>query len=292
MNPTPLISVIIPTCHRNDLLAKCLDRLAPGQQTLAADRYEVIVTDDGSQTTACELMQQQYAWAKWAAGPRKGPAANRNHGARSAQGQWLVFTDDDCLPDAQWLAAYEEGITIHPEMRVFEGRTYVDRPRCSCAEIAPANETGGYLWSCNFAIQKQLFDQIHGFDERFPYAAMEDMDLEYRLRQLNCGCQFVPLAAVCHPWRPTGGWIQLKRHQYSRLVFLSLHPEELAKTNFKYYAWCLLRDLIKQVIPGIIEYRGRGVQALLLWYLSSIQTTLLILRLELNPKFRRKFIEP
>lgn len=42
-----LFSVVIPTCRRNDLLAKCLDRLAPGQQTLSPDQYEVIVTDDG-----------------------------------------------------------------------------------------------------------------------------------------------------------------------------------------------------------------------------------------------------
>jgi glycosyltransferase involved in cell wall biosynthesis len=70
MTDTPIFSVIIPTYHRNDLLAKCLDCLAPGTQTLHTEQYEVIVTDDGSQTTAEEMIKQQYPWAKWVAGPR------------------------------------------------------------------------------------------------------------------------------------------------------------------------------------------------------------------------------
>ncbi len=46
-----MISVIIPTRHWNDSLADCLRRLAPGAPTLPANRYEVIVTDDGSAMT-------------------------------------------------------------------------------------------------------------------------------------------------------------------------------------------------------------------------------------------------
>ena len=35
-------SVIVPTCHRPHFLAVCLERLAPGRQTLAARDYEVV----------------------------------------------------------------------------------------------------------------------------------------------------------------------------------------------------------------------------------------------------------
>ena len=91
------ISVIIPTCHRNASLAKCLDCLAPGTQTLPPEQYEVIVTDDGSRSTAQQMVQENYPWVLWIAGPCRGPAANRNNGAEAAQGQWLAFTDDDCL---------------------------------------------------------------------------------------------------------------------------------------------------------------------------------------------------
>ncbi|MFM6509421.1 MAG: glycosyltransferase family 2 protein, partial [Dolichospermum sp.] len=137
--------------------------------------------DDGYQSTAQEMIEQNYPWVKWVAGPGKGPAANRNNGAKYATGEWLAFTDDDCLPDPQWLASYGEAIANNKSYLVFEGRTYVDRPRKNLAETSPINESGGYLWSCNFSIQKQLFESLGGFDERFPYAAMEDVDLRLRL---------------------------------------------------------------------------------------------------------------
>ena len=101
-----LISVVIPTRERNATLALCLDRLAPGAQTLPHDQYEVIVADDSAGHLAFELVRDRYPWARWQEGPRRGPAANRNAGARAARGTWLVFTDDDCLPDPIWLEAY------------------------------------------------------------------------------------------------------------------------------------------------------------------------------------------
>jgi glycosyltransferase involved in cell wall biosynthesis len=110
----PYFSVIIPTYHRNDLLAKCLDCLADGIQTLPFEQYKVIVTDDGSETTAEEMIRECYPWVQWVAGPHKGPAANRNNGAKYAKGKWLAFTDDDCLPDPQWLETYAEATVAEP----------------------------------------------------------------------------------------------------------------------------------------------------------------------------------
>jgi GT2 family glycosyltransferase len=262
--------VIIPTYHRNDLLAKCLDCLAPGVQTLPPEQYEVIITDDGSQTTAEEIIRDRYPWVKWVAGPRKGPAANRNNGARYAQGEWLVFTDDDCLPDPQWIEAYAKAIVSKPSCFVFEGRTYVDRPRKSLAEISPINESGGYLWSCNFAIQRQLFESLAGFDEQFPYAAMEDVDLSRRLTKRGYKFSFIPTASVCHPWRPKGGRKKIRQHQESTLIYLSLHPEESVQINSQYYLSYTLNSFLKFTIPGLLHFRGLGIKEALTEHLESL----------------------
>ncbi|NEO44549.1 glycosyltransferase [Moorena sp. SIO3I6] len=285
MNSTPLFSVIIPTYHRNDLLAKCLDCLAPGVQTLPAEQYEVIVTDDGSQTTAEEMIREKYPWAKWVAGPRKGPAANRNNGAKYAQGEWLAFTDDDCLPDRQWLEAYAVAIGADPSCLVFEGRTYVDRPRRSLGETSPINESGGYLWSCNFAIQKQLFKSLSGFDERFPYAAMEDVDLRLRITNSGCKYSFIKAASVCHPWRFQGGWKKLKQHQDSTFVYLSIHPEELLIINSIYYLRLAFYGFFKSTIPEILKLKFSGLIYALLEHLSFLQMAFFIWRYKrrLNP---------
>src|SRR5438045_1828179 len=105
-----LLSVIIPTCNRPHLLAKCLERLEPGAQALPHERYEVIVSDDGAEHSAQRLIAAHFSWAIHAPGPRKGPAANRNNGARRGRNEWLVFSVDDCLPDHNWLSAYTDAI--------------------------------------------------------------------------------------------------------------------------------------------------------------------------------------
>jgi GT2 family glycosyltransferase len=193
------ISVIIPTCHRNDLLAKCLDCLAPDAQTLSPEQYEVIVTDDGSKSTAEQMVREQYPWAKWVAGPCKGPAANRNTGAKYAQGEWLVFTDDDCLPTASWLASYAASIT--DANSVYEGKTICVEGVTSPLYQSPINLTGGCLWSCNFMIRSSLFRELDGFDTEFAMPAMEDIDLHERLCQRGQSGLFVDAAIVDHPPR-------------------------------------------------------------------------------------------
>lgn len=270
MNSQFLFSVIVPTYHRNESLAKCLDCLSNGVQSLPAAQYEVIVTDDGSQTTAGEMIRDRYPWVKWVAGPRQGPAANRNHGATYAQGEWLAFTDDDCLPDPQWLEAYAKAIEAEPSILVFEGRIYVDRPRRTLSETSPTNESGGYLWSCNFAIQRQMFKFLAGFDERFPYAAMEDVDLRLRLTKMGYKFIFIKSASVCHPWRPKGGWRNYQQHQESTLIYLSIHSEELVNINYQSYLWSTLYRLVKLTIPGIFKFRASGIKEAILEHIADL----------------------
>lgn len=194
-----MISVIIPTCHRNDLLAKCLETLAPGAQTLAAEHYEVIVTDDGSRATAEEMMRTHFPWAKWVPGPRRGPAANRNNGARHGLGDWLAFVDDDCLPDRRWLKAIHEA--AEAGVVVVEGKTItpdkVDNPFRQGVE----NLQGGVYWSCNLALERGEFFKLGGFDEDFLEAGGEDMEFAFRIQRQRLAAVFCPAALVRHPTR-------------------------------------------------------------------------------------------
>ena len=193
----PKISVVIPTCHRNDALAQCLDRLKPGVQTLVADDYEVIVSDDGSKSTAQAMIREHYPWVQWIAGPRRGPAANRNCGVGVARGAHLVFTDDDCLPSPQWLQAYANAIGQGDG--VYEGMTEATGPLRRPFVIAPVSFPGGKLWSCNMMVERGLFDKMNGFDEGFPYASDEDTDFRERVKAAGYTLYFVTDALLYHP---------------------------------------------------------------------------------------------
>jgi len=224
----PRISVVIPTYQRNDLLAKCLEALAPGTQ-LATDEYEVIVTDDGRNKTAEQLVREQFPWAIWTQGPQRGPAANRNHGASLAQADWLAFTDDDCIPRPGWLKALLDATSSGRQ--VYEGRTTTDLPMKGPRWQAPVNETGGYLWSCNLLLTRELFDRLNGFDEGFPYPHQEDVDLRIRLEKLGESWDFVPQAEIFHPQRPAIPWYKRGRAQQSSVYLCHKHGQPLSFAN-------------------------------------------------------------
>ena len=219
-----LISVVIPTRDRNEQLARCLDRLAPCAQSLSHDQYEVIVSDDSAHAAARELLFDRYPWARWTGGPRRGPAANRNAGARGARGEWLAFTDDDCLPEFGWLEAFAGAFNPNPDaLDVLEGRTICRAGLDSPRHTAPVNLDGGKLWSCNFAIRRAHLEQVGGFDERYPYPHMEDADLQARLQKSGFMIRFVHHAEVDHPPRPLPWGATLARVHESSVLHMTLH---------------------------------------------------------------------
>lgn len=250
-------SVVIPTCERPAELADCLRRLAPGAQTLPAADYEVIVTDDGAAPVR-ELLAANFPWARWAAGPRRGPAANRNHGGEVASGEWLVFTDDDCTPEPGWLAGYAAAVRDRPAVRVLEGRTLASGTRTAIDMEAPVNSHGGFLWSCNFAIDRTLFRELGGFDTGFPSAAMEDVELRLRLRERGERFKFVPEALVYHPWRKRKGVRAMRQHAEAVDYLLTKHPAEAAKFSVSLIVRQLLANLRRVTVEAIRTCGGRG----------------------------------
>jgi len=262
-----MFSVVIPTCHRNDDLAKCLDRLAPGVQTLPFDQYEVIVSDDGRSTTAKSLVRERFPWAWWLQGPCRGPAANRNNGAKVATGEWLVFTDDDCLPADGFLAAYQAK-AIGGGCEVLEGKTSPVGVRTRVDMECPINETGGYLWSCNFAIRKGLFSELGGFDPAFPSAAMEDVDLRFRLLKAGNTISFVPGSVVLHPWRKKRGRAFMRQHIASRIYCTNRHPEMTHSVTIRAVISELTRQLFRQLPSAALSCHGKGLarELFLLFY--------------------------
>jgi GT2 family glycosyltransferase len=237
-------SVVIPTCGRPAALAECLDRLAPGRQDLSSAFYEVVVADDGADNVSARaLVARDYPWARWVAGPRRGPAANRNSGAAQARGGWFVFTDDDCLPSSCWLAAFAAHLDHHPESQVLEGRTDDGgAPPAGPFFTAPLNTGGGFLWSCNMAIARPLFIDLGGFDENFPYPHMEDVDLRLRLEDRGVRYEFVRDACVDHLPRPLGSawkWARSRESSYYLAAKRGVSAERVGFSVATYARACM-----------------------------------------------------
>ena len=214
----PLISIVIPTCNRaNDLLvcvAALVDKLP------ADESVEMLVCDDGRSSETKVRLAQNFPMVAWHQGPKIGPAANRNMGARNARGQWLIFFDDDIIPEPACLAGYLTAIGRQSAgSSVLCGATCRAETPSSLLWEAPHNPDGAILISCNMALPKSLFLELQGFDERFPTAAFEDTEFEARVRFLSIPIEFVPEAKVYHPLRTHPSPSGLARRWEARVIY-------------------------------------------------------------------------
>ncbi|MCE0522309.1 MAG: glycosyltransferase [Methylacidiphilales bacterium] len=266
-----LLSIIIPTFKRREALNVCLKHLHPEIQNIAPDSFEIIVTDDAlADNLSDTTLSRDYPWVLHHPGPQKGPASNRNSGAKSARGEWLIFLDDDCLPQPSFLSAYIEAIRKNPDCQVFEGCTLAERPRVRLDEEAPINDNGGFLWSCNFLIKKSLFFEMGGFCELYPYACMEDVDFREQLKARDVTFLFVPKASVIHPWRslaPDDKY--LKMRVTSHAIFFNRYP------SLRPSLYGTLRVILRSWVLGLFKDAPRlGFRGF--WrYLSRLSTVTL-----------------
>jgi len=100
---SPFVSVIIPTYNRKASLLRTLDSLS--RQTYPADRFEVVVVDDGSVDDTPSVVREKYPFSlRYVRQPNQGDAIARNLGAQESRGDLLIFLDDDITVVPEFIA--------------------------------------------------------------------------------------------------------------------------------------------------------------------------------------------
>ena len=274
------ISVVIPTYERPNDLRICLNSLSNEAQ-LVATNYEIIVTDDSMSDVSKRMVEKEFPDVSWGKGKQNGPAGNRNAGVSRATGEWIVFIDDDCIADKGFINAYHNIIINNPDIVLFEGMIYPDRPRKTWAECCPENTSGGMFWTSNLCVRKSTFLEIGGFDERFR-VAYEDIDFAYRIISKGLKSKFVRDASVCHPWRTLkyegNNWKPKGFEVSELLLFIEKHPDAKEHNSPLVYSRHLIRMLIKDLPYVVFKLRFRGLSILInkiITTTSTIAVTLL-----------------
>src|SRR3954471_142839 len=200
----PVVSVVIPTCGRPDLLQRCL--AAVEAQSLPAAEVEIVVVDDTQR--------------------RRGPAAARNTGWRRAKSDLIAFTDDDTVPDERWL---ERGVAaFRPGVDAVCGRVVMPIP--ATPTDYERNENGlerAEFVTANCFVRRAALERIGGFDERFRLPWREDSDLQFRLLRAGSTIARAEDAVVVHPVRPAPWGVSLKQQKkvmFDALLFRK-HPQ-------------------------------------------------------------------
>ena len=225
------ISIVVPTRNRAERLRALLASLAEQQ----GPAFEVIVVDNASEDDTLRVVGE--ADADLDAHIRAihlpqpmGPAVARNRGWRAAQGELVVFTDDDVVAAPGWLAAIAAAHERDPEA-VIQGRTEPD-PReidrlSAFSRSQHATGPGPWFQTCNIAYPRALLEQLGGFDESFWEAAGEDTDLGWRAIEAGARVVYEPAALNWHAVHEPGAMQLIRSAQKWRLVVRNVarHPQ-------------------------------------------------------------------
>ena len=207
----PEASVITLTYNRPDALRRCLDSLA-GQE-VAADRFEVVLVDVSDEpVTAIVKEFANRLQIRHVRAENRGVAANRNVGAREATAPLLVFLDDDCCAEPNWLRKMVAAGAVSPGTLVGGGVRNVDPDNAVSVAGQVITEAvddffnsgdGGptFFPGLNFAVPREDYLALGGCDESFGRLAAEDREFASRWKASGRKMVAEPAAIVVHDHR-------------------------------------------------------------------------------------------
>jgi GT2 family glycosyltransferase len=189
----------------------------------------VLIVDDGSGDPPRHIVARYAATidVRLVEAEHGGPAAARNAGAAAARGAYLVYTDDDCIPDPNWLSAIAATADANPGRAV--GGAVINALSdglCSTAsqllidflyEYYNVDANGGrFFITANLAFPAEQFLAAGGFDVTFPLAAAEDRDMCDRWRELGHEIVYCESAVVHHAHALRLGSFARQHYNYGR----------------------------------------------------------------------------
>lgn len=216
-------TVVVPTYNRAGLLARLLESL--GQQDIGADRFEVIVVDDGSTDGTWQLLTGirmsfplRAFWQR-----NQGPAVARNVAINAAAGDVIVTLDDDVIAAPDLLRRHLEAQAAEGDIAAFGTMAMAKGSRLSpwaaweSAMLYKQYEamlqgrwtpTPRQFYTANASVRRNDLLAAGLFDPSFRRA--EDVELAYRLHDRGLTFRFLPDAIVYHqPNRSYASWCRM-----------------------------------------------------------------------------------
>jgi glycosyltransferase involved in cell wall biosynthesis len=233
-------SVIIPAYNAEELLPECLRSLS--DQTIPRDQYEVIVVDDGS-TDGTAGVAGSFPGVRVISQKNQGPAAARNLGAKESKGEFILFTDSDCVPERDWLERMLEPFVDDQKLAGDKGR-YLTRQKELAARFVQAEYQDKYrllerhreidfidTYSAGF--RRDVFLRYGGYDTSFPVACAEDVELSYRMSNGGERMAYVPGAVVYHRHPDRWGAYFRKKYKFAywRMLAVRKNPNKVIKDS-------------------------------------------------------------
>jgi glycosyltransferase involved in cell wall biosynthesis len=219
----PSVNVIIPVLNGERTLARCLEAVA--RQSYGGKIIPVAI-NDGSTDRTSEIARS-FKNVRLFEQKNKGRAAARNAGIAASDAEILAFTDADCIPAENWLAALVGRLMEQGKQRGIVGGSVAIPAKTNIWQrldhqawahsIGPEAPAGPTLFgsTANMALFRSVFHAVGGFDPRL--RGSEDSDLAFRVHCAGYENFFEPKAVVLHDHpRTTLSAFLRQRYNYGR----------------------------------------------------------------------------
>jgi len=237
MVPQPLLSVVVPTRNRGDIIAECLAHL------LAQSYFplEIVVLDQSTDDLTRQAFdqtvahnRQSHVTVRYIHSERIGLDAARNDGFMQTNGLWIAFCDDDVLVEENWAEAIVHEFQANPQVGMVFGQTRPyyppekgKRTRISVKDSPDRQvfETRWTIVGCppgagnNMAIARKVIERAGLFDERLGVGTDlpggDEYEMVYRVLKHGYKVVYCPGAVAYHKrWLPEDKYLEVERGYY------------------------------------------------------------------------------
>jgi glycosyltransferase involved in cell wall biosynthesis len=172
------VSVIVCVKGAEKYIGNCISSLL-GQ---TFKNFEIVIIDDGSCDNTAHIIEKFSDERIRCFRNQKniGIAKSRNKGLKLSRGEYIFFTDADCVVSKNWI---EHGLKSLEDQKCVgvEGKIYYvsKEYKPTFSDHVCKNEHGGHFMTGNIAYKRSAIQSVGGFDEKYDYH--EDRDLALRI---------------------------------------------------------------------------------------------------------------
>ncbi len=286
------VSIIIPTKNEGGVLANCLNSIRG--LDYPKDKIDVIIVDGHSTDDTVEIAKKYGCKVVYEDVGTRGGACNI--GVRNAMGEYIAFTDADCVAQKDWLKnlikqfndekiASAGGPNITPEDDTEFAKcvgavlSFLSKPGSryglDAKEVIETFHNSG----CNVAYRKDVIEEAGWFNEKL--VTCEDEELDYRTRKKGYRILYTPDAVVYHYRRPTWKRFYKQAYKYGigRTQAIKLHRKMgrwfhyAPPTSILIVALLFVLVFLHPIFPKIalllLLFGGFGISLMSLYLIST-----------------------